>query len=420
MVCRIQITDVTGRVFPGETQPYAIDVKGTAEGCPQVFVESNCLKPSSATAVVDYPDGPSQPGGWAATIFYQPGGARCECGSPIAVTAQCTEDPANCERGVFSGVLSCERSEERCPKDIYLRVFDENNYDVTQNLNHNLCQLPGVYRFKVEVLPGLQPGWSVSLTIRIEENGVEQIVDPATDPRIQILSADNTEFTVTLASDIIVEVIATVITGGYPDDGCALLSDSATLTGCEEVCPEPGQYNPVSGECCPPGQYYDPATRRCEPRCPPGQHYNPQTGRCEDDVPTCPPGQHYNPQTGRCEDDEPGDGGKSCGIACILAGIFLIAIPISAHISLSAFCVGDWVQAAQVAAIAAAIAWYIRFCGICCLYPFIYLGVALGIIAILIASIWLGFPQCLLLGVILMIGYVAAAAGFQAACNARR
>src|SRR5207244_4019622 len=90
------------------------------------------------------------------------------------------------------------------------------------------------------------------------------------------------------------------------------------------------------------------------------------THRCHD----CPAGQHLD-ATGNCVPDTtpvmvPATSGTlgpadttmpSCSIWCILAGIFFIAIPISAQISTAAHCVGGpfqgIVQAVQAALIAA-------------------------------------------------------------------
>ncbi len=110
--------------------------------------------------------------------------------------------------------------------------------------------------------------------------------------------------------------------------------------------------------------------------------------------------------------------GEGCSLWCIIAGITLITVPISAHISTTAHCIGGYAGfLTQAAAITFAIALYLHCCGACCLYPFIYAGAVLGVIATLVASIWLS-PACILpWGLAVLVFYVGTALVYQAICN---
>ncbi len=110
----------------------------------------------------------------------------------------------------------------------------------------------------------------------------------------------------------------------------------------------------------------------------------------------------------------------SCSIWCILAGIFFIAIPISAYISTVAHClVFGWNIALQGAIISFAIGVFIALCGICCLWVFLLIGAGLGIVATLIAAIWLGFPGCWLVALLILLGFVALGIGMAVSCKYR-
>lgn len=108
---------------------------------------------------------------------------------------------------------------------------------------------------------------------------------------------------------------------------------------------------------------------------------------------------------------------RPCSPRCIAAGIFLIAISISALISTAAFCAEPWFVAVQAAAITAAIAWFLLYCGECCLYPFLFLGAVLGVVATLIASYWLGWPNCWYSGLAFLLGFVAAGQAIRRKCG---
>jgi hypothetical protein len=280
MACAITITNVKGFRLPGESQPYAIEVQGTAIGCSKVYVGTSCFKPSGAYG--DVTDG-----NWNVTIYPRPGSNRCTCNDQITVVAYCADvpQPVSCTPGQYSGTLSCEQRElGPCPKDVVIRIFDGYGHDISPQITHDICQLQGLYHFRIEAIPPMQPGWSVSLTIKVEVGAIWTTIDPATDSRIQNLLADNTEFDFLLNPGEVVEVIATLVSANFPADGCALRNDAAQLRGCAVICTEPGQYNPITGTCCPDGQYYNPDRRGCEPRCPQGQTFNPVTGRCESEV----------------------------------------------------------------------------------------------------------------------------------------
>lgn len=111
----------------------------------------------------------------------------------------------------------------------------------------------------------------------------------------------------------------------------------------------------------------------------------------------------------------------SCTIWCILAGIFFIAIPISAYISTAAHCLlgAAWNIALQGGIIATAIGIFIGLCGICCLWIFLLIGSALGVVATLIAAYWLGFPACWYIALPILIGFIALGIGMAARCGWR-
>lgn len=111
----------------------------------------------------------------------------------------------------------------------------------------------------------------------------------------------------------------------------------------------------------------------------------------------------------------------TCSIWCILAGIFFIAIPISAYISTVAHCLlaTPWNIVLQGGIIATAIGIFIALCGICCLWRFLLIGSALGVVATVIAAIWLGFPGCWLLALPILIGFIALGIGMGASCKWR-
>lgn len=108
----------------------------------------------------------------------------------------------------------------------------------------------------------------------------------------------------------------------------------------------------------------------------------------------------------------------SCSIWCILAGIFFIAIPISAYISTAAHCLGGvFGNALQAGIISATIGLFIALCGICCLWIFLLIGSGLGIVATIIAAIWLGFPACWFVALPILIGFIALGLGMGARCG---
>lgn len=107
-----------------------------------------------------------------------------------------------------------------------------------------------------------------------------------------------------------------------------------------------------------------------------------------------------------------------CSIWCILAGIFFIAIPISAYISTAAHCLLGpiWNIALQGGIIATAIGIFIALCGICCLWIYLLIGSALGVVATLIAAYWLGFPACWFDALPIFIGFIALGIGMSTRC----
>jgi hypothetical protein len=132
-------------------------------------------------------------------------------------------------------------------------------------------------------------------------------------------------------------------------------------------------------------------------------------------ISTCPSGQHWDAAQGKCVPDD-SDGG--CSILCSLSGFVLIAIPISAYISTVAHCiVFGWNIALQGGIIALAIGAYIALCGICCLWRFLLLGAAMGIIATIIYAYWGGFPNCWSTALPILIGYVGMGIGMAIACT---
>jgi hypothetical protein len=63
-----------------------------------------------------------------------------------------------------------------------------------------------------------------------------------------------------------------------------------------------------------------------------------------------------------------------------------------------------------------AIAIFIALCGICCLWIFLLIGSALGVVATLIAAYWLGFPVCWFDALLILIGFVALGIGISTRC----
>lgn len=116
-----------------------------------------------------------------------------------------------------------------------------------------------------------------------------------------------------------------------------------------------------------------------------------------------------------------GTSALSCTIWCVLAGIFLIAIPISAYISTVAHCIlgPPWNVVLQGAIIATAIGIFIALCGECCVWIFLLIGAVLGVIATIIYSYWGGFPQCWWQALIILIGFVALGVGMAIDCARR-
>lgn len=149
--------------------------------------------------------------------------------------------------------------------------------------------------------------------------------------------------------------------------------------------------------------------------CPPRQHRD-SNGNCVDDAPPPPTPMPTPPP--------PSTG---CSIWCILAGIFFIAIPISAHISTVAHCLeglsigGIEVDInLQAALIAITIGIFLAICGECCLWIYLIIGAVLGVIATLIAAYWLGFPQCWAPALLILIGYVALGIGLKIDCDRKK
>ena len=131
----------------------------------------------------------------------------------------------------------------------------------------------------------------------------------------------------------------------------------------------------------------------------------------------CPPGMTRN-ASGVCVPTPKIPPTPSCTISCILAGIFFIAIPISAYISAAAHCLLGpvWNIALQGGIIATAIGIFIALCGICCLWVFLLIGSALGVVATLIAAYWLGFPACWFVALPILIGFIALGIGISIRC----
>ncbi len=183
---------------------------------------------------------------------------------------------------------------------------------------------------------------------------------------------------------------------------------------CEwDDCP-PEHHRNANGDCewddCPP-EHHRNANGDCEwDDCPPEHHRN-ANGDCEWDE--CPPNQHRD-ANGNCV---PNTSSKGCNIWCVLAGIFLIAIPISAYLSAIAHCFLSGTALAIVTGIiTAAIGIFIGLCGRCCLWKFLLIGAALGVIATAIAAYWFGFPNCWFVALPLLIGFVVLAIGIAIDC----
>jgi hypothetical protein len=111
----------------------------------------------------------------------------------------------------------------------------------------------------------------------------------------------------------------------------------------------------------------------------------------------------------------------SCSFWCALAGLFLIAVPISAYISTVAHCLlgPPWNIALQGGIIATAIGVFIAVCGVCCVWLWLLIGAALGVIATIIAAYWLGFPGCWYVALPILIGFVALGVGMAIYCARR-
>ena len=161
---------------------------------------------------------------------------------------------------------------------------------------------------------------------------------------------------------------------------------------------------------CPPEYHRDENGNCVRDDCPP-EHHRDENGNCVWD--DCPPNQHRD-ANGNCVPDI---ASKSCNLWCVLAGIFLIAIPISAYLSAIAYCFLTGTALAIVTGIiAAAIGIYIALCGPCCLWRFLLIGAALGVIATAIAAYWFGFPMCWFVTLPLLIGFVVLAIGMAIYC----
>lgn len=134
----------------------------------------------------------------------------------------------------------------------------------------------------------------------------------------------------------------------------------------------------------------------------------------------CPPGMARD-ASGVCVPTPTPTPTPSCTIWCILAGIFLIAIPISAYISTAAHCIlgPTWSITLQGGIIAMVIGIFIGLCGTCCLWIFLLIGSTLGVVATLIAAIWLGFPACWLVALPILSGFIGLGVGIAFSCGWR-
>ncbi|HEX9106650.1 MAG TPA: hypothetical protein VF832_05475, partial [Longimicrobiales bacterium] len=135
--------------------------------------------------------------------------------------------------------------------------------------------------------------------------------------------------------------------------------------------------------------------------------------------PSCPQPPAGGFSVPDCSHGGGGGGTLSCSVWCTLAGIFLIAVPISAYISTVAHCLlgPAWNIVLQGGIIATAIGIFLALCGECCLWLFLLIGAALGIIATAIASYWLGFPACWYVALPILIGIIALGIGMAIDCS---
>lgn len=115
----------------------------------------------------------------------------------------------------------------------------------------------------------------------------------------------------------------------------------------------------------------------------------------------------------------------ACPWWCWVLGLLFVAIPISAFISSVAGCWLPWWGATiAAAAIAFAIVIFTRICGVCCLWIIIVIGLALAVIATIIALViaaYYGQPPnwlCVFAAASLWIGFAVAAYAFKLACDA--
>lgn len=326
MACDIRITSVEGTADDAGNL-IAVRVEGTApKPCEHVVVEGQCAKPFVSGADVLFSPN-SDVGTWEATLIPPPGSeAVCICGDRHVYVARCSAPAsaaAACVRAVWVGLLRCGRP--KCP-EVVIHVWQGGN-DVTSAVLNSDCVQAGDYRFTIErTVPGSP------IFLKLEVNGLE--IDVQADTRVSALAPDYSSFNFTLASNEILEVNATTFAPECDPD-----SDAVILKGCEKTCDDIERYNPITNECCPPGEVFhpetgecipeqvdcpperlrsdgsccppgtvvsrdeccaegstfNPETRRCENNCPPGQERNPLTGEC------CPPRTRYNPRTGRCE-----------------------------------------------------------------------------------------------------------------------
>jgi hypothetical protein len=214
------------------------------------------------------------------------------------------------------------------------------------------------------------------------------------------------------------------VSGGGPSFDLPLPGDGIRRTVLVEV-HAPGRCNPVFAsrtllDCgqrvCPTGFRWDPNQMRCVPACPSGTVWDPVKNQC---VPDNTDGSGGKPGGSTTPGKKPGPV-DTCPGLCWVVGFFLLAIPLSALLSGIAHCMLTPLGISiQVGFLMGVLFWMKRplVCGPCCTYSWIVVGLILSVIATIVASYWLGPPECVPQAVAMAAGWVAAYLEIREECR---
>jgi hypothetical protein len=406
MACSIHITSITATTFDSAGNPTRIVMVGTSGGCTKIVAGISGLPQQTAQLGTG--------GAWSAVFSATL--PVTACGHAMKVSATCTTSSESCDAPEKQLQLQCELP---CAQRSRIEIYDLNAVKITPQ--DVVCVVPASYDLTiVEPVPAAAYTYQWSLST---DGGISNTV-------LVGATARTLRYTLAAGQEYTFSVSITPV-----DHACPVLTAAITIEVCAESCP---QLRSLTAVGCAPGQVTFTATgsslneaERFDWTFGDGSsatgisstiaHTYSSGGPITASVIMVAP-QGCISQTAvvtvaACGNTPPiGTPDPPCSNACIASGVG-IAILISALISTAAFCATPAAIAIQSAIITAAIALFLVHCGACCLYPYLFSGAALGIVATVIAAYWMGFPTCWYSGLTLLAGFVAAGVAYRELCH---